>query len=106
MTEARSHVFPNVKSVSVGEDAVFICNAFGSVQWYFNAGQLPTNSFYEVNHETTSHTLTITNVTIYNSGTYSCVGEHLQTHFSEDVQLIVSSNNVHHTILMNIMCTP
>ena len=91
--DVRSHVYPRQQFLSVGDDAVIHCNAFGKVKWLFNNGALPPNSFYEVGHGKSSHTLTIKSVRTDNSGIYSCQGDHLRRNFQEDVQLIVSRNN-------------
>ena len=77
ITEPRVELFPLHQTAEVGETVQFTCQSEVSVAWRFDGGPVLQNTFIRrLQAGTETHyILSIQEVTLRNSGTYSCHNE-------------------------------
>ena len=81
---------PKSLTVLLYKTATFICRAGVEASWLFNGGPLPFNAEIKMMWEMHHNLLTLNNVMLENSGTYTCYVEEVKHIIIEDdAELIV-----------------
>ena len=87
MTEKiKNKVLPPSQDAKVGGTVTFTCTADRLLIWNFNNGALPPNTLTESTK--TSHWIKIINAQMYNTGSYTCLGEDLHKKYFEDYGIL------------------
>ena len=66
----NTRISPNKWNVEEGDSVKFSCDSHGTALWFFNEQLIPSNAVIH----TLNNSITITNVSVYNSGLYQCLG--------------------------------
>jgi len=78
-----SRAYPKREEADQGSTVKFFCFSYNKVLWKYEDGSLPFNSkTYKQDH--INNVLEIHNVTVKNSGKYTCLGEDLDFFMFED----------------------
>jgi len=62
----NTRIAPTKWLVNEGDTVQFYCNSKFAVKWLFNDEEIPSNAYISDNN------ITVTNLTIHNSGFYTC----------------------------------
>jgi len=73
----------------VGQNAIFYCETSKELDWQFNRGPLPSNAHTNYHPLTKHNSVTITNLNLENTGSYSCIGKKEGVDFISEGSLFV-----------------